>query len=159
MVKVLENRVVDLDLLPGTKEEQEAAAAKIAAEQDNPESVKTFVHPPSPTSALPAHFHTTRSDSMSHSVRGGEPAGPASDLKTAGTDAAGALGGAAKNVADTTGDTVGALGGGLYKTVDGVGRGLGGAAMAGGNAVGGAGKSVGQGVGVVGKDEGTGEKK
>ena len=27
MVKVLENRVVDLDLLPGTKEQQEAAAA------------------------------------------------------------------------------------------------------------------------------------
>jgi hypothetical protein len=26
MVKVLENRVVDLDILPGTKEEQEAAA-------------------------------------------------------------------------------------------------------------------------------------
>lgn len=26
MVKVLENRIVDLDILPGTKEEQEAAA-------------------------------------------------------------------------------------------------------------------------------------
>ncbi|KAF2737490.1 hypothetical protein EJ04DRAFT_561644 [Polyplosphaeria fusca] len=130
MVKVLDNRVVDLDLLPGTEEQRkEAAQARFGLQQ----SVE-----PVPT---------------------GDPKNQtaAQNAGNAGAAVVGALAGTVKDLGDTTFNTVGTLGEGLAGTVTGLGKGLGSAAMYGGSTLGGAGKSVGRGLGLGGKPEGPDE--
>ncbi|KAF2119642.1 hypothetical protein BDV96DRAFT_596339 [Lophiotrema nucula] len=117
MVKVLENRVVDLDLLPGTKDQQEAAAA----------AQQTI------TEALPEGSAQNQT--------------PAKNATNAGKAVGAAVGGSVKGVVDTAGNTVGTLGEGLAGTVGGLGKGVGSAAVYGGTALDGVGRSIGSGLG------------
>jgi hypothetical protein len=132
MVKVLENRVVDLDIFPGTKEEQEAAAKARYL------NFFVLLH------TLIISSHCSRQ--VATGVIPNEDAQNATlgqNVQNAGMAIGGALGGAVKGLLDTAGNTVGTLGEGVAGTLGGVGKGLVDAAVYGGSALDEAGRSVG----------------
>ncbi|MCJ1308601.1 hypothetical protein MMC25_002254 [Agyrium rufum] len=120
MVKVLENRVVDLDIMPGKQQDELMAEAQtqvdaagnqiktVAADQLSPEQKKQLE---GAMDKLPEEQRSKVQSAM----------GGASNI-VVGT--AGTAGGAVKGVLDTVGDTVGTLGGGLGNTLYDAGTGL-----------------------------------
>jgi len=132
MVKVLENRVVDLDIFPGTKEEQEAAAK---ARYSN-FSVPLYTLMISPHCSRQAATSALSNEDAQNATLG-------QNAQNAGMAIGGALGGAVKGILDTAGNTVGTLGDGIAGTLGDVGKGLVGAAVYGGSAIDGAGRSLG----------------
>ncbi|KAF2871682.1 hypothetical protein BDV95DRAFT_572536 [Massariosphaeria phaeospora] len=128
MVKVLENRMVDLDIMPGSNGNQEAIAKATEAA----------------TESIPTDD--------------AQIASAADNAQNAGLAAAGALGGTVKGLVDTTGNTVGTLGEGVAGTVMGLGKGVGNAAIYGGSALDSAGRGVGSTLGLGGGNESAGKE-
>ncbi|KAL1610058.1 hypothetical protein SLS60_001723 [Paraconiothyrium brasiliense] len=109
MVKVLENRVIDLDLLPGTKKQRGAMKrAKQREEEDEDE--------------------WSSSDEYDQ--------GALAHAQHAATALTSSVGGAVKGVVDTAGNTVHAVGTGVFETAIGLGKGLGSVAAYSGSAIG-----------------------
>ncbi|KAF9728821.1 hypothetical protein PMIN06_002490 [Paraphaeosphaeria minitans] len=118
MVKVLSNRLIDLDLLPGNKKQQQAMGRAKQKDQDEDGN----------------EDESSSSDEYDQNAL--------THAQHAATVLAGTAGGAVKGVVDTTGNAVHVVGTGIFGTVTGLGKGLGNAAAYGGSAIG---KSLGLG--------------
>ncbi|KAL9026231.1 MAG: hypothetical protein Q9196_005073, partial [Gyalolechia fulgens] len=105
-MKVAENSIIDLDILPGKGQGDVIGEAKAMA--DNPN--------------IPAEQRE-------------KAKGILANMQGVGGGLANTAGGAVKGVVDTAGNTVGALGGGVAGTVGGVAGGLGDTVKAGGGMV------------------------
>ncbi|MCJ1279234.1 hypothetical protein MMC21_007058 [Puttea exsequens] len=132
MVKVAENKIVDLDVLPGTEEDRLKAKADALSK--------------SGTDALPEGPAKDRAE------------GVAAGLTQTGQETLNTVGGGVKGVVDTAGNTVGTLGEGVAGTVGGVAGGVGNVVGSAGGAVRGGMAGKGEEEGVRGL-EGDGERK
>ena len=161
MVKVLENQIVDLDVLPGTKEEQ------LRAQADKLSFVLPLPNLPSIRLVTIADFRCDNyrqqglenlppeARKVVETAQQQAPSGtnlpeqdaakPSQGPSGVAQDTLNTVGGGVKGVVDTLGNTVGTLGGGLSDTVGGVAGGV-------GNVVTGAGNTVRAGLGGGDKD-------
>ena len=120
MVKVLENRIIDLDILPGTKEEQLMAQAQTQVDAAGSVTPHTQNHTPRTLTVLSNEIKTLAANQLTpeqkqqlegaidklpeeQKTQAQNLLGGASNI-VVGT--AGTAGGAVKGVLDTVGDTV-----------------------------------------------------